>query len=138
MCISNTRTSSVASLSSTDENEEFVIYAQDEEKFPDAKWREERQEVDRASSEQKAQELVGTYKIAYGQGFRVWFVNTRAQFVPEGKQRVWCEHCEMISINGVPCHESDCPNQSKVWDPNAITLYQSHRPDREYGEWVDR
>ncbi|MGA7630279.1 MAG: hypothetical protein WCB11_05900 [Terriglobales bacterium] len=57
-------------------------------------------------------------------------------FVP-GKRRVWCNQCEMISINGVPCHESDCPNQSKVWDPNAIPPFQSHRPDREYGEWVD-
>lgn len=119
VCISNTRTSSVASLSSNDENEEFVIYAQDEEKFPDAKWREEQQEVNRATSELKAQKLVGDYKIAFGQGFRVWFVNARTQFVPEGKQRISCEQCKMISINGMPCHESDCPNQSKVW---AVSL----------------
>lgn len=57
--------------------------------------------------------------------------------VPEGKQRVWCNQCEMLSINGVPCHEGGCPNEHKVWDPNALPLYQTSRPDREYGEWVN-
>ena len=36
-------------------------------------------------------------------------------FIPEGKQQVWCNQCEMLSINGVPCHESACPNVYKVW-----------------------
>jgi CheY-like chemotaxis protein len=58
--------------------------------------------------------------------------------VPEGKQRVWCNHCEMLSINGVPCHESDCPNVHKVWDPTALPLCQTSHPDRQYGEWVNR
>jgi putative nucleotidyltransferase with HDIG domain len=58
-------------------------------------------------------------------------------FVPEGKQRVWCNQCEMISINGVPCHESGCPNEHKVWDPNALPLDKTSRPDHEYGEWVN-
>jgi hypothetical protein len=78
--VSNTRTISAASclpesLGSTEENEPFVIYAQDEQTYPDAKWREEKQEVGRASSQQRAQELLGYYKIAYGQGFKVWFEN---------------------------------------------------------------
>jgi hypothetical protein len=59
-------------------------------------------------------------------------------FVPEGKQRVWCNLCEMLSIDGVPCHESDCPNVHKVWDPNALSIYETNRPDRQYGEWVAR
>lgn len=58
-------------------------------------------------------------------------------FAIVGKQRVWCHHCEMLSINGVPCHESGCRNEHKVWDPKALPFYQSHRPDREYGEWLD-
>jgi hypothetical protein len=33
---------------------------------------------------------------------------------------------------------SGCPNQHKVWDPNALPLSQSSRPDRQYGEWVSR
>jgi hypothetical protein len=58
-------------------------------------------------------------------------------FVPEGKQRVWCNQCEMLSINGVPCHETGCRNEHKVWDPDALPLYQTTREDRQYGEWVD-
>jgi len=58
------------------------------------------------------------------------------EFVPEGKQRVWCNQCEMVSINGVPCHEAGCPNQHKVWNPDALPLYETNRPDRQYGEWV--
>ena len=50
---------------------------------------------------------------------------------------MWCSQCEMLSINGVPCHGRGCPNEHKVWDPNALPVYQTHRPDHEYGEWVD-
>lgn len=27
-----------------------------------------------------------------------------------------CDQCEMLSINGVPCHETGCPNARKQWD----------------------
>ena len=33
-----------------------------------------------------------------------------------GKQRVHCDQCEMLSINGVACHETGCPNSRKTWD----------------------
>lgn len=26
-----------------------------------------------------------------------------------------CDQCEMLSINGVPCHETGCPNANKEW-----------------------
>jgi hypothetical protein len=29
-----------------------------------------------------------------------------------------CDQCEMLSINGVACHETGCPNQNKRWDAN--------------------
>ena len=32
-----------------------------------------------------------------------------------------CDQCEMLSINGVACHEQGCPNTFKTW---------------ENGEWV--
>jgi hypothetical protein len=59
-------------------------------------------------------------------------------FVPEGKKRVWCNQCEMISINGLPCHETGCPNERKLWNPLTLPLFVRQDPDREYGEWVDR
>jgi hypothetical protein len=34
-----------------------------------------------------------------------------------------CDQCEMLSINGVPCHETGCPNSRKTWI-------------EERGEWV--
>lgn len=27
-----------------------------------------------------------------------------------------CDQCEMLSINGVPCHETGCPNSRSRWD----------------------
>ena len=27
-----------------------------------------------------------------------------------------CNQCEMLSINGIPCHETGCPNARKTWD----------------------
>ena len=56
---------------------------------------------------------------------------------PEDGVPVWCNQCEMLSINGVPTHEHGCPNSRKVWDPNALPLYQTTNPNRQYGEWVD-
>jgi len=26
-----------------------------------------------------------------------------------------CDQCEMLSINGIPCHETGCPNSKKDW-----------------------
>ena len=26
-----------------------------------------------------------------------------------------CDQCEMLSINGVACHEIGCPNSKKTW-----------------------
>jgi hypothetical protein len=26
-----------------------------------------------------------------------------------------CNQCQMLSINGVPCHETGCPNTRKTW-----------------------
>ena len=34
-----------------------------------------------------------------------------------------CDQCEVLSINGVPCHETGCPNSRKTWI-------------EERGEWV--
>ena len=44
---------------------EFVVYSG------------KKQEVDRASSEQEAEKLVGEYKTVFGQGWNVWFENAR-------------------------------------------------------------
>lgn len=27
-----------------------------------------------------------------------------------------CNQCEMVSINGLPCHETGCPNMKARWD----------------------
>jgi hypothetical protein len=31
---------------------------------------------------------------------------------------VKCDSCQMLSINGIPCHETGCPNSRKTWDEN--------------------
>jgi len=30
--------------------------------------------------------------------------------------KVRCDQCEMLSINGLACHETGCPNSRKTWD----------------------
>ena len=32
------------------------------------------------------------------------------------KFRVHCDSCQMLSINGVACHETGCPNMGARWD----------------------
>jgi hypothetical protein len=32
------------------------------------------------------------------------------------KVRVHCDQCQMLSINGVACHERGCPNMNARWD----------------------
>lgn len=27
-----------------------------------------------------------------------------------------CDRCDMVSINGIPCHETGCPNAKKEWN----------------------
>jgi len=32
---------------------------------------------------------------------------------------VHCDQCSMLSINGVACHETGCPNQNSRWDAES-------------------
>jgi len=38
-----------------------------------------------------------------------------ASDIEEYEPRIRCTQCQMLSINGVPCHETGCPNSNKVW-----------------------
>jgi len=33
--------------------------------------------------------------------------------------RVRCDQCQMLSINGVACHETGCPNTHARWDSES-------------------
>ncbi len=35
------------------------------------------------------------------------------------KHRVTCDQCSLLYINGIPCHETGCPNSSARWDGQA-------------------
>jgi hypothetical protein len=37
----------------------------------------------------------------------------------EDENRVSCDQCQMLSINGVPCHETGCPNINARFDSNT-------------------
>lgn len=32
------------------------------------------------------------------------------------ERRIFCDRCVMLMINGVPCHETGCPNSGGRWD----------------------
>jgi hypothetical protein len=38
-----------------------------------------------------------------------------ADEVEEYEPRIKCIQCQMLSINGIACHETGCPNSNKVW-----------------------
>ena len=31
------------------------------------------------------------------------------------KERVRCDQCQMLAINGRACHETGCPNSQAIW-----------------------
>jgi hypothetical protein len=52
-------------------------------------------------------------------------------------QRITCNECDLVSINGLPCHEHGCPNVNARWDAadgEWIKQYEC----RECGFTVDR
>lgn len=71
-----------------------------------------------------------------------WHVDQKyADFVQEdldleGGDRVSCDQCEMLSIQGVPCHETGCPNQNARWDRESQS-WVKQRECRECGSTVD-
>lgn len=42
------------------------------------------------------------------------------------KQRVRCDQCEALMINGVFCHETRCPNAKKRYDVENDTWYKAY------------
>ena len=42
---------------------------------------------------------------------------------PDYPQPISCDQCQMLSINGIACHETGCPNMGARWDS-------------ESGEWI--
>lgn len=38
-----------------------------------------------------------------------------------------CDQCEMLSINGVACHETGCPNSRKTWDDERQDWIKTHK-----------
>jgi hypothetical protein len=51
-------------------------------------------------------------------------------------QRASCKECEMISINGVPCHESGCPNEHKPSESRGHLKECSGRDYWRYRNWI--
>jgi hypothetical protein len=40
----------------------------------------------------------------------------RSELDEEGSIRVRCSQCEALVINGIPCHESNCPNSFRDYE----------------------
>jgi hypothetical protein len=38
-----------------------------------------------------------------------------AEDIEDYEPRIRCRQCQMLSINGVACHETGCPNSNKIW-----------------------
>jgi hypothetical protein len=53
------------------------------------------------------------------------FTRARGEVFQKRKEAtiMQCDQCEMLSINGVACHETGCPNSRKTWI-------------EERGEWI--
>lgn len=51
--------------------------------------------------------------------------------------RLRCDQCEILSINGIACHETGCPNQGARYDREAEEWVKQYEC-RECGNMVDR
>ena len=51
------------------------------------------------------------------------FCTSHDSLSPIRVHRVKCDRCQMLSINGIACHETGCPNMGARWDS-------------ESGEWI--
>lgn len=51
------------------------------------------------------------------------FTDDTSEEACEDEDRITCPQCELLSINGVTCHETGCPNTNARWDS-------------ESGEWI--
>jgi hypothetical protein len=52
------------------------------------------------------------------------------------KVRIHCNQCQMLSINGVACHEIGCPNTGARWD-RVNDCWIKQRECRDCGCTVD-
>ncbi len=52
--------------------------------------------------------------------------------------RLRCDSCEMLSINGMACHESGCPNARKAWDHDLRAWVDAEPSDDEQDveDWI--
>lgn len=46
---------------------------------------------------------------------------------PRERERVKCDQCEMLSINGTATHETGCPNQNSRWDADRQDWVKQRR-----------
>lgn len=60
--------------------------------------------------------------------------NAQGQYT--NKVRVHCDQCQMLSINGVACHEIGCMNVGARWDRQG-EVWVKQRTCRECGGKVD-
>jgi hypothetical protein len=51
----------------------------------------------------------GCHKVTWEQIERI------AQEIEHYEPRIKCGQCQMLAINGLPCHETGCPNSNKTW-----------------------
>lgn len=48
-----------------------------------------------------------------------------------------CDSCQMLMINGVPCHETGCPNTGKEWNGEDWVTPTPDEDDDVYDDLVD-
>lgn len=41
--------------------------------------------------------------------------------------KVYCDQCQMLSINGIPCHEIGCPNMRARWDIDSQSWVRQYK-----------
>lgn len=40
--------------------------------------------------------------------------------------KMHCDQCEMVSVNGIACHERGCPNAGARWDAETERWVKQH------------
>jgi len=57
------------------------------------------------------------------------FVKEAADELESDAPKFGCDQCEMLMINGIPCHELGCPNGKKTWVPEKGWVRYNQCPE---------
>lgn len=80
----------------------------------------------KTAKERKSARMAATFELHKGIGAIPYLKQESNEMKPiigstiKREQYTWitCDSCRLLSVNGIPCHQTGCPNSGARWDGN--------------------